>query len=253
MPARSRPARSALRPGGISRSSGGAVGCRNVALRSRARPRCSRVKARCTVRVCWWRRSSRDREQRQGATSLLTLATKIEEDWLRELFPESLRDETSIEFNPALRRLTGHRKILFHDLVLRSEEFSPKADPAAAPILARKSWRNLSPETLGQRGRAMDCSRKFRRSGLSGIGISPIDEAGNCCSSEQICQGATSYKEIKERPVGPVVKSWLSATQQQTLEELAPERIKLAKGRAAKIIYGRSRPTDDRGPHPGFI
>jgi ATP-dependent helicase HrpB len=34
------------------------------------------------------------------------------------------------------------------------------------------------------------------------------------------------------------VKSWLSAAQQQTLDELAPERIKLAGGRAAKITYG---------------
>jgi ATP-dependent helicase HrpB len=54
---------------------------------------------------------------------------------------------------------------------------------------------------------------------------------------EQICQGATSYKEIKDRPVWPIVKSWLNRAQQQSLDDLAPERIKLASGRAAKIIY----------------
>jgi ATP-dependent helicase HrpB len=57
---------------------------------------------------------------------------------------------------------------------------------------------------------------------------------------EQICQGATSYKEIKERAVWPVMKSWLSAAQQQLLDDYVPERIKLAKGRAAKIVYGNS-------------
>jgi ATP-dependent helicase HrpB len=34
------------------------------------------------------------------------------------------------------------------------------------------------------------------------------------------------------------VKSWLNAAQQNTLNDLAPERITLAKGRAAKITYG---------------
>ncbi len=69
-----------------------------------------------------------------------------------------------------------------------------------------------------------------------------IDEGGKLLLLEQICQGATSYKEIKERPVWPVVKSWLSAAQQQTLDDLAPERIKLAGGRAAKITYGDAAP-----------
>ena len=54
---------------------------------------------------------------------------------------------------------------------------------------------------------------------------------------EQICQGATSYKEIKERPVIRIVRSWLSAAQQAALETLAPERIKLPNERNAKIVY----------------
>src|SRR5207247_8880529 len=41
---------------------------------------------------------------------LLTLATKIQEDWLRALFPESLREETSLEFDPAYRRVAGRRR-----------------------------------------------------------------------------------------------------------------------------------------------
>jgi ATP-dependent helicase HrpB len=170
---------------------------------------------------------------------LLTLATKIEEDWLRQLFPESLQDETRVEFDPTLRRVVGHRTTLFHDLVLRSEEFSPKTDPAAAQILARevlagscplKQWDNTVEQWIER--------VKFVATEFPELEFPRIDEAGKLLLLEQICQGATSYKEIKERTVWPVVKSWLSAAQQQTLEELAPERIKLANGRAAKITYG---------------
>jgi ATP-dependent helicase HrpB len=170
---------------------------------------------------------------------LLTFATKIEEDWLRELFPESFREETRVEFDSALRRVVGHRATLYHDLVLRSEEFSPKADPAAAQILARevlagscplKHWDNAVEQWIER--------VNFVATEFPELEFPRIDEAGKLLLLEQICQGATSYKEIKERPVWPVVKSWLSAAQQQTIEELAPERIRLANGRAAKITYG---------------
>jgi ATP-dependent helicase HrpB len=170
---------------------------------------------------------------------LLTLATKIDEDWLRELFPESFREEIRVEFDPALRRVVGHRARLFHDLVLHREEFSSKGDPAAAQILARevlagncplKHWDNAVEQWIER--------VNFVATEFPELEFPRIDKAGKLLLLEQICQGATSYKEIKERPLWPVVKSWLSAAQQQTLDELAPERIKLVNGRAAKITYG---------------
>jgi ATP-dependent helicase HrpB len=38
------------------------------------------------------------------------------------------------------------------------------------------------------------------------------------------------------------VKSWLNSGQHQALDDLAPERIKLAGGRAAKITYANGAP-----------
>ncbi|MEY2518544.1 MAG: ATP-dependent helicase HrpB [Verrucomicrobiota bacterium] len=174
---------------------------------------------------------------------LLTLATRIEEEWLRELFPESFREETLVEFEPALRRVTGHRQTLFHDLVLRSEEFSPQGDQAAAQILARevlagncplKHWDNAVEQWIER--------VNFVATEFPELEFPAIDEAAKLLLLEQICHGAATYKEIKERPVWPAVKSWLGAAQQQTLDELAPERIKLSSGRAAKITYGAGAP-----------
>jgi len=174
---------------------------------------------------------------------LLTLATKIDETWLRELFPDSFREETRVEFDSTLRRVIGHRAVVFHDLLLRSEEFSPKGDPSAAQILAREVLAGTCP--LKQWDNAVEqwIERvNFVATEFPELEFPNIDDAGKLLLLEQICQGASSYKEIKERPVWPVVKSWLSAAQQQTLDDLAPERIKLAKGRAAKITYGRAAP-----------
>jgi ATP-dependent helicase HrpB len=54
---------------------------------------------------------------------------------------------------------------------------------------------------------------------------------------ESICHGAVSCNEIKDRPVLPVVKSWLSRREQAWVEEHAPERIQLPRGRTVKVVY----------------
>jgi ATP-dependent helicase HrpB len=59
---------------------------------------------------------------------------------------------------------------------------------------------------------------------------------------EQICHGATSYKDIKDKAVWPVVKAWLSGQQQAWVEEYAPERIELPGGRKAKVTYTMDGP-----------
>jgi ATP-dependent helicase HrpB len=169
---------------------------------------------------------------------LLTLATKIEEEWLRELFPESFREENRVEFNPALRRVVGRRTTLFHDLLLRSEEFSAASDPAAAQLLAREVLAGTCPLKLWDNAVEQWIARvNFIAREFPELEFPRIDEGAKLLLLEQICQGAASYKEIKERPVWPSVKSWLNGGQQKALDDLAPERIKLAGGRAAKIIY----------------
>jgi ATP-dependent helicase HrpB len=183
---------------------------------------------------------SSDKERRV----LLTLATKIEEEWLRELFPESFHEETRVDFDPSLRRVLGRRTTLFHDLILQSEEFPAGNDPAAARLLARevaagtcplKHWDNAVDQWIA---RVNFVAAQFPEFEFPGI-----DQAARLLFLEQICQGATGYKDIKDRAVWPIVKSWLNTGQQQSLDDLAPERIKLAGGRAAKITY-----SDDGSP-----
>jgi ATP-dependent helicase HrpB len=174
---------------------------------------------------------------------LLTLATKIEEEWLRELFPDSFREESRVEWDPGLRRVAGRRVTMFHDLILRSEEFAPADNPDTAGILARevlagtcplKNWDNAVEQWIAR--------VNFVATVFPEYGFAPIDEAAKRLLVEQICQGAAGYKDIKDRAVWPIVKSWLNAGQNQALEDLAPERIKLAGGRAAKITYANGTP-----------
>jgi ATP-dependent helicase HrpB len=126
---------------------------------------------------------------------LLTMATKIEEEWLRELFPESFREETRVEFDSVSRRVIGRRTTLFHDLLLRSEEFSAADEPAAAQLLARevmagtcplKHWDNAVEQWLAR--------VNFVTAQFPEMEFPRIDAAAKLLLLEKICQGAAIYK-----------------------------------------------------------
>src|SRR5205823_14111344 len=111
----------------------------------------------------------------------------------------------------------------FHDLILRSEEFAAKGDPAAAQLLARevlagnlslKHWDNAVEQWIAR--------LNFVAQEFPELEFPKIGEAAKLLLLEQLCQNASSYKEIKDKPVMPVVRSWLNPGQQQALEDLAP-------------------------------
>jgi len=59
---------------------------------------------------------------------------------------------------------------------------------------------------------------------------------------QQICHGALGYKEIKDRPVWPILRAWLTSQQQAWVDEYTPERIELRSGRRAKVTYSADGP-----------
>ncbi|MFL6596020.1 MAG: ATP-dependent helicase HrpB, partial [Chthoniobacterales bacterium] len=171
---------------------------------------------------------------------LLTLCTRIEEEWLRELFPEAFRENIEVAFDSTTRRVTGRRQTAFQDLVLRSEAADVPEDQAAA-LLAHevvagtcplKNWDNAVEQWIT---RVNFIAAKFPE-----VQMPTIGEAEKLLMIEEVCRGAFGYKDIKDRPVWGAVKSWLTPQQQQLVEQLAPERIVLPNERKAKITYSES-------------
>jgi ATP-dependent helicase HrpB len=185
----------------------------------------------------------REIEIRGEVETLLTLATAIREEWLRELFPEGFEETTEVYYDSTLRRVLAKKQTRFHDLVLRSEQSDKVPHEQAATLLAReveagtcplKNWDNAVDQWILRLNQLAGWYPEFE--------LPPIGEEDRRMLVEQICLGATSYKDIKERAVWPVVKSWLSPTQQDLLEKYAPERYELPNGRKAKINYDTKAP-----------
>lgn len=181
----------------------------------------------------------REIQQRGGElNTLLSLATAIEVDWLKELFPDDIKSEVNVQFDAQAKRVQAAELLRFRDLTLAAKRVDPPPADAAARLLAAEinagrlplpSWDHAVEQWLLRlRLLCQHCPE---------LQLPPITEAEKQAIIEQLCLGAVSYKDIKEREVKPVVMSWLSHAQRELLDKHAPERLSLANGRTPKVSY----------------
>lgn len=174
--------------------------------------------------------------------TLLSLASPVREEWLREMFPGDFSDGTATVFDPSTRGVVARRVTRFRDLVLRS---GPGGDPdpaVAAKIFAGKVTEGelqlpLWNESVGQWIERLNCLAEW----MPELELPKIGEDEHRFLLEQLAQGVTSYRALKDRDPWPVLRGWLSGAQAAALDAFAPERIKLPGGRNARIVYGTGK------------
>lgn len=175
---------------------------------------------------------------KDGVQTLLTLATAIREEWLRELFPDAFSTHTEVFYDKTLRRVMARCETRFRDLVLKTGLTDKTPPSEAAALLAREVLAGNCPLANWDSSVDQWITRLNRlREWMPELGLPPLGPDDRAALIEQICYGAATYKEIKERVVWPVVKSWLSHQQQEMLEKYAPERLEMPNGRKFKIVY----------------
>jgi len=180
---------------------------------------------------------------KDGVQTLLSLATAIREEWLRELFPEAFSEHVEVFYEKTLRRVMARRETRFRDLVLASGQTDKVPPSEAAALLAREVLAGNCP--LANWDHAVDqWIVRLNRLGewMPELGLPALGQEDREALIEQLCYGAATYKEIKERAVWPVIKSWLSPQQEAMLETFAPERLEMPNGRRFKVTYEASGP-----------
>ncbi len=182
------------------------------------------------------------REIEGGAGNIdvrLGLATAVSEESLAEIFPGDLTERTEVVFDAGQRRVVARRARLFRDLILWRGPEIPAPEGEAARILAEdvvagrcalKEWDDSVEQWI--------CRVNFLSGCMPELGIARIGDGDRRAMIEQICYGARSHKEVKDRAVWPVVRGWLNGAQLGAVERFAPERVELPSGRRGKIRYG---------------
>ncbi len=179
----------------------------------------------------------------QEVNTRLTLATAVEADWLRELFPDDIHGRQRVFFDASARRVYAEEQVRFRDLTLEVRPVEPPPLDAAAPLLAEevlagrlplKSWDHSVEQWIVR--------LNWLAQSCPDLALPPFTEEARRHTVEQLCHGAFTYKGIKDRDARPLVRGWLSPPQQALLDQHAPERLALANGRRLKVVYAPHAP-----------
>ncbi len=172
------------------------------------------------------------------AQVILSLATEIEEAWLREMFPRDFQERTAHFFDNSQNRVVVRREKMFRDLVIESQDRDADPSPAATACLAQvvvdgdlklNQWDDAVEQWIA---RVNFLAGAMPEQNLPVLGASEREYIIHL-----VCEDATNYREIKDRPVLARARSILSPPQQHLVDKHAPERLELPGGRRAKITY----------------
>jgi ATP-dependent helicase HrpB len=182
-------------------------------------------------------------DARQDARSasceaLVRIASTIEEPWLGELFPQSVRSERAVEYDPQRERVVGFLRVWYRDLLLR-EEPNVAVDPEAAATALANALRPRVAEILA----ADDAAANL----LARVALLrqhmpehpwpkfDADELGEVLA--EVSRGKRSLEDIRGAPLAAALSSRLPYPLDRLLEQHAPERIAVPSGSQVRLDY----------------
>jgi ATP-dependent helicase HrpB len=184
-------------------------------------------------------------EGRGGEVSvLLSLATTVEEAWLKEIFPDDYREVRGVTYDEAMKRVVSRRERRFRDLVLEAKSSSDEAplNEAAALLTKEVMAGRLKLEAWDESIEQWIIRVNRLAEWFPELEVNPITDADRATLIEQICYGELGYRDIKDKPVMPVLRDWLTAEQLAVIDDYLPERLTMANGRRSKITYAKEGP-----------
>lgn len=168
----------------------------------------------------------------------LNLTTRVEEQWLRELFPHDFTSGKRAVYDTVNKRVTNREETRFRELVLHSRERGEPDAGLAATLLAEEiaagrldlpNWTERHDQWVARLNNLVEW--------MPELGLPPVGVEEKHLLIEQMCLGATAARQLREITPDGALNSWLSHAQRELLERFAPERVKLANGKMVRVEY----------------
>ena len=158
--------------------------------------------------------------------------------------PGRLCAAQSVVYDPEAKRVVARRERRFRDLVLEAKGDS-EAVPLheAAVLLAREvlagrikleAWDEEVEQWIIRVNRLAEWFPELE--------VNPLGEADRATLIEQICYGETGAKAVRDKPVMPILRDWLTAEQLAALDTCLPEQLTMGNGRRSRLSYAKEGP-----------
>jgi ATP-dependent helicase HrpB len=163
---------------------------------------------------------------------LIRMAARIEPEWLIELFPDHVREQSGVEWNRQTERVEAVSALLYDELMIQqSRGAMPDAD-AAAQLLAQKAL---------EAGIDRFVDRNALDEFLARVEFAGVESPDVPQALREVCMGLRSFTELKS-----AAEHFVAALERKmgirSLNEIAPPRIRLPSGRETKVHYEPGKP-----------
>jgi ATP-dependent helicase HrpB len=164
---------------------------------------------------------------------LIRMTARIEPEWLIDLFPDRVREQSSAQWNRAGERVEAVSTLLYDELVIQESRGAVPEPEAAAELLARKALEMGIERFVDADG----LDQFMARIEFSGLETPDIEE-----TLRELCSGLLSFAELKTAAKNFVPLLEQKAANGRRLNEIAPVTIRLQGGRQTKVHYERGKP-----------
>jgi ATP-dependent helicase HrpB len=182
-------------------------------------------------------------DRREQKAPLVRIASGIEPEWLLDLFPERVRETALVEWNRAAERVEAVSALMFDHIAIESHRAAP--DPQAAhALLTQKAMeagvaRFADPAELEAFLGRVDFASQHGP--LPPLGKDAVERA-----LISLASGLKSFSELEAAARGGgllgALERQLPPAARRLLDEIAPERIRLSRGRHARVHYQAGQP-----------
>ncbi len=180
---------------------------------------------------------------RTGHITLLGLASAVELPWIRETFPQHLKEKVEHRYDRTHKRVTAMRLLYFCDLPIASD-YHPEPDPVASGITladaVMQEWidlPNFNHELKQWISRVQWVARN-----MLGLDFPALDDHQLQNLLSKAFHGLTLGKEAQAAPLKSIFESTLASEQRAWLDELAPTTILWSDNRKLKLLYTETSP-----------
>jgi ATP-dependent helicase HrpB len=177
------------------------------------------------------------------AGTVVRVASRIEPEWLLDLFPERVRDVSEVTWNAAAERVDGFSRLVYEDLIIEESRMAQLDAAKAGDLLAQQALAK-GPRAFAAEGALDQLLARLKVASEAGgrDALPAMGEGDLRAALIELCLGRRSFAELREASLMEALLGRLSGAQRAALDRLAPSHVRLPSGRQLPINYEPDQP-----------
>lgn len=183
------------------------------------------------------------RDPERAKTPFLTGVTRVEMEWLNELWPDSFAPTQRVVYDQQAKRVISETRTQFGELIFENKRSHEVGDDDAGRLLMEAVDAGFVPLTgwdadVDAWVTRLNCLSAWRPDWE----LPPITKADRRTLLEHMLSGCRTRKDVKTLNVRTQIEAWLSPMQRELVQGHCPTRIRLPNGRQARVRYEEGAP-----------